>query len=113
VSRVRVSFDDDGEVEEFSLGPSRGEAAQGPSVDELLRETDPGPAKDDRYFKPVVSEDEAGRGWKAMMLAPTLEICQALLRGESVPIDQLRPEWVARFGLRPGVGLKVFPGGRA
>jgi hypothetical protein len=65
-----------------------------------MRETDTGPAKDDRYFKPAVSDEEARRGWKAMMLAPTLEICQELLRGESVPLDQLRRAWVEWFDLR-------------
>ena len=103
MSRVRVTFDANGEVEDFSLEPPREDALSGPSTDEfvqLMRETDPGPAKDDRYFKPAVSDDEARRGWKAMMLAPTLEIGQALLRGESVPLDQLRPDWVAWFDLR-------------
>jgi hypothetical protein len=49
-------------------------------------------------------ESEVGRAyarvWRAMMLAPTIEICEALLRDEKVPIDRLRPEWVRRFGLR-------------
>jgi hypothetical protein len=40
------------------------------------------------------------RGWKAMMLAPCLEIYEALLSGESVPVDRLDPEWVSRFGRR-------------
>ena len=40
------------------------------------------------------------RLWRAMMLAPTITICEALLRDEKVPIDRLRPEWVQRFGLR-------------
>ena len=35
-----------------------------------------------------------------MMLAPTLEVCVALLRGESVPIERLDAEWVKRFGLK-------------
>lgn len=34
------------------------------------------------------------------MLSPSLDICEALLRGESVPVDRLDPEWVDRFGLR-------------
>jgi hypothetical protein len=38
------------------------------------------------------------RIWKAMMLAPTLEVCEALLRGESVPLECLDGEWEARFG---------------
>jgi hypothetical protein len=35
-----------------------------------------------------------------MMLAPTLEICEALLCGEAVPVERLDPEWVKRFGVR-------------
>jgi hypothetical protein len=34
------------------------------------------------------------------MLAPDLEVCQALAAGEAVPLSRLRPEWVTRFGLR-------------
>ena len=68
MSRVRVAFDERGEVTEYVLAPS---------------------------------DDEARRGWQAMMLAPTIAICQALLRGESVPVDELRPEWVKRLGRRP------------
>jgi hypothetical protein len=41
---------------------------------------------------------DPARIWRAMMLAPTLEVCQALLRGESVPVEQLDVEWVSRFG---------------
>lgn len=37
---------------------------------------------------------------KAVLLAPTLTICQALVRGEHVPISQLDPAWVARYGIR-------------
>jgi hypothetical protein len=55
---------------------------------------------------PVDSEDshssrwpDAGRLWRAFMLAPTLEICAALLADESVPLDRLDVEWVTRFGL--------------
>jgi hypothetical protein len=44
--------------------------------------------------------EEANRGWRAMMLAPTLEIYRALLRGESVPVSALDPLWVRRFGVR-------------
>ena len=40
------------------------------------------------------------RIWRAMMLAPSAEICDALLRGEAVPISKLDPEWARRFGLR-------------
>ena len=30
-----------------------------------------------------------------------LTICEALLRGEHVPVDQLDPVWVTRYGIRP------------
>jgi len=52
-------------------------------------------------MEPAVDERAELRAvWKAMMLAPTLEVCEALLRGESVPLEQLDPEWVKRFGRR-------------
>jgi len=38
--------------------------------------------------------------WKALVLAPSVEICEALLAGEAVPIERLDPGWVRRFGLR-------------
>jgi hypothetical protein len=38
--------------------------------------------------------------YRAVMLAPTLQVCEALLRGETVPLSQLDPVWVARLGVR-------------
>ena len=43
---------------------------------------------------------DASRGWKALMLAPNIDICRALLRGERVPWRTLRPEQAERFGLK-------------
>lgn len=40
----------------------------------------------------------AGEVWRAMVLAPSLEVCEALLRGEPVPLNRLDPKWVARLG---------------
>jgi hypothetical protein len=37
--------------------------------------------------------------FRAMMLAPTVTICEALLRGEEVPVSQLDPVWARRYGL--------------
>lgn len=37
---------------------------------------------------------------RAVLLAPSLEICEALLRGERVPVSRLDPRWVKRYGLR-------------
>lgn len=37
---------------------------------------------------------------QAVLLAPTLTICEHLLRGEHIPLSQLDPHWVTRFGLR-------------
>ena len=37
---------------------------------------------------------------RAVMLAPTIEICEALLLNEAVPIDRLDPVWVERYRLR-------------
>jgi hypothetical protein len=44
--------------------------------------------------------EQSQRIWRAMMLSPSLEVCDALLRGENVPLEKLDPGWVARFGLR-------------
>lgn len=43
---------------------------------------------------------DAGRLWRAFMLSPSIEVCEALLRGESVPLSRLDPVWVRRFGLK-------------
>jgi hypothetical protein len=48
-------------------------------------------------------EDELRAIWRAMMLATSAEILDALLAGEAVPIDQLDPEWVARFDRKQAV----------
>lgn len=47
-----------------------------------------------------VAWPDAGRLQRAFMLAPTVEICEALLLGERVPLSQLDGEWVARYGLK-------------
>jgi hypothetical protein len=44
--------------------------------------------------------DQARTGLRALALAPDIPTYHALLRGESVPIEQLRPEAVTRYGLR-------------
>lgn len=44
--------------------------------------------------------DQADRIYRAMMLAPRIEVCEALLRGESVPLKDLDPIWVERFGFK-------------
>jgi hypothetical protein len=44
--------------------------------------------------------DELREAGKAIMLAPSLAVCEALLRGETVPLSQLEPVWVARLGRR-------------
>lgn len=40
------------------------------------------------------------RLFAAMMLAPTVQVCEALLRGEQVPVDRLDATWLRRFGRR-------------
>jgi hypothetical protein len=55
---------------------------------------------------PILDTDDATdrewlrRIWSAVMLSTSVEVCDALLRGERVPIERLDPEWVARFGLK-------------
>jgi hypothetical protein len=71
MSRVHVRFDERGEVVEYELAPP-----------------------------PEQQRAEYERGFKALMLATSLEGCRALLRGETVPVDQLDSEQVARYGLK-------------
>jgi hypothetical protein len=40
------------------------------------------------------------RIWKAMVLAPNLEVFKALLADQDVPPSQLDPEWVERLGTK-------------
>jgi hypothetical protein len=71
----------------------------------LLRETnhlvseldDGGPYDRESRLK---ADREAARIWRAIVLAPRLQACEALLRNESVPVSCLDSEWVARFGRR-------------
>lgn len=43
---------------------------------------------------------ETNRIWRAIMIAGDLEVCEALLNNELVPVDRLDPVWAARFGFR-------------
>ena len=48
-----------------------------------------------------LSEDGTRAVFKAMMLSGgSLELCEALLRGEGVPVEALDAEQVRRYGLR-------------
>src|SRR5262245_13495952 len=52
------------------------------------------------------AREEYERGSLAMALAPTLEVCRALLRGERVPVETLDQAQLARYGLRdPSAGI--------
>jgi hypothetical protein len=42
--------------------------------------------------------DELREVGKAIMLAPNLQVCETLLRGETVPISKLDPAWLAKLG---------------
>jgi hypothetical protein len=44
--------------------------------------------------------DQARRGIQAWLLAPTIPIYQALIRGETVPPEQLNQEALRSFGIR-------------
>lgn len=46
------------------------------------------------------TDADGERLYRAFMLAPDIRTAEALLRGETVPLDRLRGEWVARFGLK-------------
>ena len=47
------------------------------------------------------------RVWRALVLAPTVEVFEALLRGESVPLSRLDADAVKRFGRRAVVSERV------
>lgn len=55
--------------------------------------------RDEQYIRSGLTDNDTRLIWRAMMLAPTLEICEALLRGEDVPRSALDPVWLKRFGL--------------
>ena len=63
---------------------------------ELPEDQEQGPERDGESAR----RERARRLFVAFMLAPSIEICEVLLRGESVPVDRLDAEWVARFGRR-------------
>jgi hypothetical protein len=44
--------------------------------------------------------DQARRGIRAWLLAPTLDLYHALMRGEEIPPEQLNLSAVQRYGLR-------------
>lgn len=44
--------------------------------------------------------EQARRGIRAWLLAPTIGIYQALMRGETIPAEQLNAEAVKRYGVR-------------
>jgi hypothetical protein len=46
-----------------------------------------------------VDQADTRRLWRAVVLAPSLEVCEALLRGQDVPRSQLDPLWARRLGL--------------
>jgi hypothetical protein len=63
----------------------------GPAFEQLLDEID------------RASDEAASRAWKAMALSGgDIDVCCALLRGESVPVDRLDQEQLARYGLKQG-----------
>jgi hypothetical protein len=41
---------------------------------------------------------ELARHWRAIVLSPSIEICESLLRHERVPLSRLDQQWIARLG---------------
>jgi hypothetical protein len=58
---------------------------------------DEGRPRERHPVQPLQSVPLNARTFRAMMLARTPEVCQALLRGELVLVDDLDPYWVAWF----------------
>jgi hypothetical protein len=46
----------------------------------------------------TATPDELRELGKAIMLAPNLNVCEALLRGETVPLSKLDRNWLTRLG---------------
>jgi hypothetical protein len=61
------------------------------------------PPTDDQLQHEVQQEREGRLLHVAGIIAPTLEVAQALLAGESVPVELCNPDAIQRFGRRPGV----------
>lgn len=78
--------------------PWRREAISPPTDKPLahLNHRDWGPP---RRVHTLQQEEEYRQGFKALMLSTSLATYHALLRGEEVPISQLDPKWVERYGL--------------
>jgi hypothetical protein len=53
--------------------------------------------KADVRLWPELEEDWSTQAWIALMLAPTVEICETLMRGEHVAEHRLDQKWLARF----------------
>lgn len=54
----------------------------------------------EQAIRDAEEHDELSRLWRAIMLSPSIDILEALLRGEHVPLNRLDPAWVRRYGLR-------------
>ena len=52
----------------------------------------------------AAEREQLTRQWVAMMLAPRIEIAEALLRNEAVPLAQLDLVWVKRLAAEPPIG---------
>ena len=50
-----------------------------------------------------VERDRLARIWVAMVLSPRVEIAEALLRSESVPLNQIGRIWAARLAVDPPI----------
>jgi hypothetical protein len=42
---------------------------------------------------------DANRLTRAILLSPSIDVCESLLRGEHVPLERLDIVWVRRYGL--------------
>lgn len=55
--------------------------------------------RDEEYIATGITDGDTRIIWQAIMLAPTLQVAEALLRGENVPTSAFNPEWAKRYGL--------------
>lgn len=54
---------------------------------------------DEDYLRTGITENDTRIIWRAMMLTPKVEVCDALLKGQKVPKSALDPLWRKRYRL--------------
>ena len=56
--------------------------------------------RDEQYIRTGITDHDTQTIYRALMVSPDLETCEALLRGETVPKHRLHQLWTRAFGRR-------------